>query len=52
MKMSVLARHFMGVKTRKKGNEVVNDEDDDVGSSVCSSFATLFLCYVRCAYLL
>ena len=35
--MSVLARYFYGCDDgkKKKGIEVVNDEDDDVGSSVC-----------------
>ena len=33
--MSALARYFFGCDDRKKGNEVVNDEIDDVSSSVC-----------------
>ena len=30
-----MARYFYGCDEGGKGNEVVNDEDDDVGSSVC-----------------
>ena len=34
MRMSALARYFYGCDDGKKGgNEVVDDEDDDVGSS-------------------
>ena len=35
MLMSALAHYFMDVRTEKKGNEVVDNEDNDVGSSGC-----------------
>ena len=36
IEMSALARYFYGCDDgRKKGNEVVSAEDDDVGSSAC-----------------
>ena len=53
MKVSVLARYFYECDDGGKGeNEVVDDEDDDVGSSGCTLHTPYFASVVFDVYLL
>ena len=52
LKISTLLRYFHGYDERKKVNEVVTDEDDEVGSSVHAHSSPHFASFVLDVFLL